>query len=300
MPVLIASAPRVSVAFRRGAKREHYRWRLACVSPAHGRREKVHENNAAFVVRFPRRAIDHHRAVTRRAASEGTPNASPGESASEAAARLEREALEAQTRIALAETRARLEREKQIVARAEALEAELRRRDEGARAADKIGGRRPTQRKCVPIAFAGVQCALLSVGALMLTRNAASAVSPTAVVERPEPTFLVNVAVGAGAGATCLLVISSLILFLVAFQEGLGVVTNAPVTFYRCDGSGRECCKNGPHNLGYAKKFVYLNNGAGFETRQKDAMARHLRVNPGCRALPPLVIYPKKEGWKLW
>lgn len=75
-----------------------------------------------------------------------------------------------------------------------------------------------------------------------------------------------------------------------------------------CDGclltalytQGPTCCKNGPHNLGYARKFHYLNNGRGFETRLQDNMRRHLRKSRQCRELKPVVIYPKEEGWKLW
>ena len=91
-----------------------------------------------------------------------------------------------------------------------------------------------------------------------------------------------------------------LILFTVAFKEGFGVLNNTPVTFYRCDGQGPSCCKNGPHNLGFAEKFTYLSDGKGFETRQKDSMRRHLLVSRKCRELKPIVIYPKEEGWKLW
>jgi len=59
--------------------------------------------------------------------------------------------------------------------------------------------------------------------------------------------LLYNLTVGGGGAITALLVVSAIILFLVAWKEGRGVVTNAPVTFYRCDGAGRDCCRNGPH-----------------------------------------------------
>ncbi|EEH59647.1 uncharacterized protein MICPUCDRAFT_55093 [Micromonas pusilla CCMP1545] len=112
--------------------------------------------------------------------------------------------------------------------------------------------------------------------------------------------LLYNLTVGGGGAITALLVVSAIILFLVAWKEGRGVVTNAPVTFYRCDGAGRDCCRNGPHDLGYHEKFTYLANGRGFETRQKDCMRRHLLVSRRCRELKPIVIHPKEEGWKLW
>ena len=300
-PVSPAFAPRTSVAPRRGARRAHPRWCLARVSSARAIAEKAHAEKVAngLVARFGSGRADR-RAVTRR--SQANEGASPyGESAADAAARLNREALEAKTRIALAETRERIEKRRAIEARAEALEEEMRRREEGARVAEEVGGRRPTQRKCLPIALAGVQCALMGAGALALTKKAAAALSySNAADAATAKTPLANLAVSAGVGATCLLTISALILFLVAWREGVGVLRNTPVVFYRCDGSGRDCCRNGPHNLGYAKKFTYLNNGRGFETRQKDSMARHLRVSRACRPLSPLVIYPEEEGWKLW
>jgi hypothetical protein len=300
-PVSPAFAPRTSVAPRRGARRAHPRWCLARVSSARAIAEKAHAEKVAngLVARFGSGRADR-RAMTRR--SQANEGASPsGESAADAAARLNREALEAKTRIALAETRERIEKRRAIEARAEALEEEMRRREEGARVAEEVGGRRPTQRKCLPIALAGVQCALMGAGALALTKKAAAALSySNAADAATAKTPLANLAVSAGVGATCLLTISALILFLVAWREGVGVLRNTPVVFYRCDGSGRDCCRNGPHNLGYAKKFTYLNNGRGFETRQKDSMARHLRVSRACRPLSPLVIYPEEEGWKLW
>ena len=291
-PVSPAFVPRVSVASRGGAGCAHPRWRLARVPSARAIAEKAHAKKGS--------GRADCRAVTCRShANEGTsPSA---ESAADAAARLNREALEAKTRIALAETRERREKQRAIEARAEALQEEMRRREEGARVAEEVGGRRPTQRKCLPIALAGVQCALMGAGAFALTQKAAAALSySNAADAATAKTPFANLAVGAGVGATCLLTISALILFLVAWREGAGVLRNTPVVFYRCDGSGRDCCRNGPHDLGYAKKFTYLNNGRGFETRQKDSMARHLRVSRACRPLSPLVVYPEKEGWKLW
>ena len=75
-------------------------------------------------------------------------------------------------------------------------------------------------------------------------------------------TLLVNLAVGGvSASRACLLVISTIILFAVAVKEGHGVLTNTPVTFYRCDGMDPNCCANGPHGLGAHPRFTYLNDG---------------------------------------
>ena len=90
------------------------------------------------------------------------------------------------------------------------------------------------------------------------------------------------------------------VLFAVAWNEGWGVVKNTPVTFYRCDGMGHDCCKNGPHGLGAHPRFAYLSDGRGFETRQKDSMRRHLLRSRRCRELKPVVVYPKEEGWRLF
>ena len=293
-----AHARRVSVSSRGGTERAQPRWRLACVSKA----------KASFAQKVHRPTLFACRAESRTGvsfASSTGPVGDPttGETAVDAAARLNREALEAKTRVALAETRARLEGQKQIQQKASQVEDELRRRELGARVAEEVGGRRPTQRMALPIALAGVQCSLMGVGALLLTEKAIVELTERnldAATHVANKTLIVNLLVSGGVGATALLTISSIILFMVAWKEGHGVVTNTPVTYYRCDGSGRECCRNGPHDLGYAKKFVYLKNGKGFETRQKDSMRRHLLVSKQCNPLKPVVLYPKQEGWKLW
>ena len=222
-----------------------------------------------------------------------------GESARDAALRMEREALDARTAIRLASLRAQKDEERAIQERAVELEKEMATRAEGRRRAEETGGRRPTQRKAVPIFIAGVQCTAMSLASLALTNKVANFLvdGDVPVANR---TLLVNLSVGGGVAITATLVISTLILFTVAFKEGFGVLNNTPVTFYRCDGQGPSCCKNGPHNLGFAEKFTYLSDGKGFETRQKDSMRRHLLVSRKCRELKPIVIYPKEEGWKLW
>ena len=120
------------------------------------------------------------------------------------------------------------------------------------------------------------------------------------LVARDNSVLLVNLVAGGGVALTALLVFSAGVLFAVAWNEGWGVVKNTPVTFYRCDGMGHDCCKNGPHGLGAHPRFAYLSDGRGFETRQKDSMRRHLLRSRRCRELKPVVVYPKEEGWKLF
>ena len=221
-----------------------------------------------------------------------------GESTADAVLRVQCEALDAETKLRLAELRARKEQDRNIAERALELDKEMRIRAEGKRRAEERGGRRPTQRKALPIAFAGLQCAVMSVASFEATNRVATFL--TEADDVTNRTLLVNLAVGGGVGVTCLLVISTIILFAVAVKEGHGVLTNTPVTFYRCDGMDPNCCANGPHGLGAHPRFTYLNDGRGFETRQKDSMRRHLVKRKRCRELKPVVIYPKEEGWKLY
>jgi len=55
-------------------------------------------------------------------------------------------------------------------------------REEGRRRAEETGGRRPTQRKAIPIAIAGAQCAALSVLSWRATTAAATFVVVDAAV----------------------------------------------------------------------------------------------------------------------
>ena len=57
--------------------------------------------------------------------------------------------------------------------------------------------------------------------------------------------LLYNLTVGGGVAITALFVVSAIILFLVAWKEGRGVVTNAPVTFYRSTGLGAIVAETG-------------------------------------------------------
>ena len=246
-----------------------------------------------------------HSSKSKRSTTSAASASGPGRdnnnrgSASDAAYQLQQDALDSRTKLRLAELRAKKDEERVIQDRATELERELQIRAEGRRRAEEIGGRRPTQRKAVPIAIAGVQCGALSYVSYVATQRIATFLTD---LETPvtNKTLVVNLSVGGGVAMTSLLIISTIILFAVAWKEGTGVLKNTPVTFYRCDGVGSNCCKNGPHNLGHNEKFVYLSNGRGFETRQKDSMRRHLLVSRKCRELKPIKIYPKEEGWKLW
>ena len=172
-------------------------------------------------------------------------------------------------------------------------------REEGRRRAEETGGRRPTQRKAIPLAIAGAQCAALALASFVATSRLANDLAND-LVARDNRVLLVNLVAGGGVALTALLVFSAGVLFAVAWNEGWGVVKNTPVTFYRCDGMGHDCCKNGPHGLGAHPRFAYLSDGRGFETRQKDSMRRHLLRSRRCRELKPVVVYPKEEGWKLF
>ena len=50
----------------------------------------------------------------------------------------------------------------------------------------------------------------------------------------------------------------------------------------------------------YGPEFIYLSNGRGYETRNLDAFERHLKFSKGCSALPPLIAFPKEEGWTMY
>ena len=226
-------------------------------------------------------------------------SSSSSRSSSDRVLDLQREALESATKLKLAALRAQKEEERLIQARARELEKELAIRAEGRRAAETRGGRRPTQRVCLPIALAGAQCAALALASFVATSRLANDLAND-LVARDNSVLLVNLVAGGGVALTALLVFSAGVLFAVAWNEGWGVVKNTPVTFYRCDGMGHDCCKNGPHGLGAHPRFAYLSDGRGFETRQKDSMRRHLLRSRRCRELKPVVVYPKEEGWKLF
>ena len=226
-------------------------------------------------------------------------SSSSSRSSSDRVLDLQREALESATKLKLAALRAQKEEQRLIQARARELEKELAIRAEGRRAAEARGGRRPTQRVCLPIALAGAQCAALALASFVATSRLANDLAND-LVARDNRVLLVNLVAGGGVALTALLVFSAGVLFAVAWNEGWGVVKNTPVTFYRCDGMGHDCCKNGPHGLGAHPRFAYLSDGRGFETRQKDSMRRHLLRSRRCRELKPVVVYPKEEGWKLF
>mgnify|MGYP007000427852 len=55
-----------------------------------------------------------------------------------------------------------------------------------------------------------------------------------------------------------------------------------------------------PHNKGYSTRFIYRNDGRGYETRSAERMRAHLLVSKNCTPLEPLIVYPKEAGWGWW
>lgn len=143
-----------------------------------------------------------------------------GGSAGEAASQLQIEALEAQTRLRLARLRTQKEEERAIQSRATELEKEMAIRLEGRKRAEEVGGRRPTQRRALPIALAGVQCGALAVAAFTATQRVATALTDyeTGAFAQNKTLFL-NLSVGGGVAVSSLLVISTIVLFSVAVKE---------------------------------------------------------------------------------
>ena len=97
----------------------------------------------------PRRQISSRSGGSDSAEGTGRSSGGVGESARDAALRMEQEALDARTAIRLASLRARKDEERAIQQRAVELQKELAIREEGRRRAEETGGRRPTQRKAV-------------------------------------------------------------------------------------------------------------------------------------------------------
>ena len=61
-----------------------------------------------------------------------------------------------------------------------------------------------------------------------------------------------SVVVGVGGLLACFGLIIGCGLSALALREVWVRLTNAPVTFHRCDAQDPLCCKTGPHGLGYA------------------------------------------------
>lgn len=173
--------------------------------------------------------------------------------------------------------------------------------------AREIGGRAPFQRKAGPILVSALATAVAAYGSYEFTVHAGDFISAARVpvesalvASGPAKSGLLSLVVGVGLTLTSSLCFSTTILLALAFNETKAIVTNTPVIYYRCDGADPTCCVNGPHNLGYHERFVYMNHGRGFETRRAQCMQRHLRVSKGCHALKPLIVYPKEEKWGFW
>ena len=93
---------------------------------------------------------------------------------------------------------------------------------------------------------------------------------------------------------------SAIILILIGAQETKRLISNEPVVYFRCCGCDDKCCQNGPHNKGYSTRFIYRNDGRGYETRSAERMRAHLLVSKNCTPLEPLIVYPKEAGWGWW
>jgi len=228
-------------------------------------------------------------------------------------------ALEAQrakaavTRRKIAAESARREREEASRLAADAREREEARRERARARAESVGGRAPYHRKPGPMLLAGTATSVVAVASLVGTVTAGDFFSSGVGV---AASGLTTLSVGAGLTVTSALCFSAFVLFALAFQETKNILFNEPVSwfyysrfikfiyfqviYYRCDGNDPSCCANGPHNLGYHERFVYLNDGRGYETRRGADMQRHLRVSKGCSALKPLIVYPKEAKWTFW
>ena len=212
-------------------------------------------------------------------------------------------ALEAQrakavvTRRKIAAETARRAREEELARLADARAEEEARRERARARAKSVGGRAPYHRKPGPILLAGAATSGAAIASLVGTVTAGDFFSGGVGV---AASGLTTLSVGVGLTLTSTLCFSAFILFALAFQETKNILFNEPVIYYRCDGNDPSCCANGPHNLGYHERFVYLNDGRGYETRRGADMQRHLRVSKGCSALNPLIVYPKEAKWTFW
>ena len=212
-------------------------------------------------------------------------------------------ALEAQrakaavTRRKIAAETARRAREEESARLADARAEEEARRERARARAESVGGRAPYHRKPGPILLAGAATSGAAIASLVGTVTAGDFFSGGVGV---AASGLTTLSVGVGLTLTSTLCFSAFILFALAFQETKNILFNEPVIYYRCDGNDPSCCANGPHNLGYHERFVYLNDGRGYETRRGADMQRHLRVSKGCSALKPLIVYPKEAKWTFW
>jgi len=285
--------------------------RRTVAPPSSSRRDRF-VNDRARRLRYHRVASSSDDGV--KSSSSSSSDEGVKSSSSSTAEALAREAaLEAQrakaavTRRAIAnavESRKRAEAE--ALAKTEA-ERKEQKRAECETLAKEIGGREPFQRKAGPIFASALATAVAAYASYEFTVHAGDFISAAAVpvesalvASGPAKSGLLSLVVGVGLTLTSSLCFSTTILLALAFNETKAIVTNTPIIYYRCDGADPTCCVNGPHNLGYHERFVYMNHGRGFETRRAQCMQRHLRVSKGCHALKPLIVYPKEEKWGFW
>jgi len=287
--------------------------RRTVAPPPSSRRDRF-VNDRARRLRYHRVASSSDDGVKSSSSSSSSSDEGVKSSSSSTAEALAREAaLEAQrakaavTRRAIAnavESRKRAEAE--ALAKTEA-ERKEQKRAECETLAKEIGGREPFQRKAGPIFASALATAVAAYASYEFTVHAGDFISAAAVpvesalvASGPAKSGLLSLVVGVGLTLTSSLCFSTTILLALAFNETKAIVTNTPIIYYRCDGADPTCCVNGPHNLGYHERFVYMNHGRGFETRRAQCMQRHLRVSKGCHALKPLIVYPKEEKWGFW
>ena len=169
-----------------------------------------------------------------------------------------------------------------------------------------VGGREPANRPPGPIWASAVVCAVAAVGFYYLTINTSDG-----IVEYVKDAFgnlgptyaksgLVSLTVGTGVVLSSVFAFSAIILVLIGAQETKRLISNEPVVYFRCCGCDERCCQNGPHNKGYSTRFIYRNDGRGYETRSAERMRAHLRVSKNCTPLEPLIVYPREAGWGWW
>lgn len=169
-----------------------------------------------------------------------------------------------------------------------------------------VGGRDPANRPPGPIWASAVVCAVAAVGLYYLTINTSDG-----IVEYVKDAFgnlgptyaksgLVSLTVGTGVVLSSVFAFSAIILVLIGAQETKRLISNEPVVYFRCCGCDEKCCQNGPHNKGYSTRFIYRNDGRGYETRSAERMRAHLRVSKNCTPLEPLIVYPREAKWGWW
>ena len=147
-----------------------------------------------------------------------------------------------------------------------------------------VGGREPANRPPGPIWVSAVACAFASVAFYYLTIQTSDG-----IVEYVKDAFgnlgptyaksgLVSLTVGTGVVLSSVFAFSAIILILIGAQETKRFISNEPVVYFRCCGCDDKCCQNGPHNKGYSTRFIYRNDGRGYETRSAERMRAFTRL----------------------